>query len=81
MVAAGLGVRERHVRDRMAVPATGGYSKDDLIGYAILGLIESIERYDPARGVFRLDNNLDRVPDVLVRIPNGRNKLPLAGAW
>ncbi|HVR97566.1 MAG TPA: PQQ-dependent sugar dehydrogenase [Thermoanaerobaculia bacterium] len=37
--------------------------------------------YDPARGVFRLDNNLDRVPDVLVRIPNGRNKLPLAGAW
>jgi RNA polymerase sigma factor for flagellar operon FliA len=41
----------KYVVDRMTVSDSGCYSKDDLIGHAILGLIESIERYDPARGV------------------------------
>jgi glucose/arabinose dehydrogenase len=57
---------------RAWLPVAGDWNGDGRDG---LGL------YDPGRGVFRLDNNLDGVPDVLVRIPNGRNKLPLAGAW
>jgi RNA polymerase sigma factor for flagellar operon FliA len=28
-----------------------GFDRDDLVGYGTLGLIEAIERYDPARGI------------------------------
>ncbi len=57
---------------RAWLPVSGDWDGDGDDG---LGL------YDPARGVFRLDDHLDGIPDLVVRIPNGRNKLPLAGHW
>ena len=37
--------------DRMKVPDCGLFSGDDLVGYAILGLIDAVEKYDPDRDV------------------------------
>lgn len=41
----------RHAVERLNVPNSGSITRDDLIGHAILGLIEAIERFDPERGV------------------------------
>jgi RNA polymerase sigma factor for flagellar operon FliA len=41
----------KYVVDRLHLQPSGGISYDDLIGQAIVGLIEAIDRYDPSRGV------------------------------
>lgn len=41
----------KYVVDRLNLQPSGGVSYDDLISQAIVGLIEAIDRYDPARGV------------------------------
>lgn len=41
----------KYVVDRLNLQPTGGLSYDDLISQAIVGLIEAIDRFDPARGV------------------------------
>ncbi len=41
----------RYVVDRLNYQPASGVSYDDLLGQAIIGLIEAIDRYDPARGV------------------------------
>jgi RNA polymerase sigma factor for flagellar operon FliA len=41
----------RYVVDRLHFQPTGGISYEDLLGQAILGLIEAVDRFDPARGV------------------------------
>ncbi|HEX2951321.1 MAG TPA: FliA/WhiG family RNA polymerase sigma factor [Armatimonadota bacterium] len=41
----------KYVVDRLNLQPSGGISYDDLIGQAIVGLIEAIDRYDPSRGV------------------------------
>lgn len=41
----------KYVVDRLNIRESGCLTRDDLIGHAILGLIDAIERYDPARGV------------------------------
>ncbi|HEY3269362.1 MAG TPA: FliA/WhiG family RNA polymerase sigma factor [Armatimonadota bacterium] len=40
-----------YVVQRLNVHGGGGVTKDDLISHALLGLIDAVERYDPARGV------------------------------
>ncbi len=42
------------VVDRLNIRESGCLSRDDLIGHAIVGLIDAIERYDPSRG-FRFE--------------------------
>jgi RNA polymerase sigma factor for flagellar operon FliA len=41
----------KYVVDRLHLQPMHGISYDDLIGQAIVGLIEAIDRYDPSRGV------------------------------
>ncbi|HEY3418757.1 MAG TPA: FliA/WhiG family RNA polymerase sigma factor [Armatimonadota bacterium] len=41
----------KYVVDRLNLQPSGGISYDDLIGQAIVGLIEAIDRFDPSRGV------------------------------
>lgn len=41
----------KYVVDRLNVKESGSLSHDDLVGHAIVGLIDAIERYDPVRGV------------------------------
>ncbi|MHB9130825.1 MAG: FliA/WhiG family RNA polymerase sigma factor [Armatimonadota bacterium] len=41
----------KYVVDRLNLQPSGGVSYDDLIGQAVVGLIEAIDRYDPSRGV------------------------------
>ena len=41
----------RHVVGRMGVPDNGCVSRDDLVGHAIVGLIDAVERFEPSRGV------------------------------
>jgi RNA polymerase sigma factor for flagellar operon FliA len=41
----------KYVVDRMNIRASGSVSYDDLVGTAVLGLIEAIDRFDPQRGV------------------------------
>lgn len=41
----------RQVVKRMGVPGTSYMNRDDLVCQAIIGLIESIERFDPDRGI------------------------------
>ena len=41
----------KYVVDRLNLQLSGGISYDDLLGQAIVGLIEAIDRYDPSRGV------------------------------
>jgi len=41
----------KYVVDRLNFIPSGGISYDDLISQALVGLIEAIDRYDPARGV------------------------------
>lgn len=41
----------KYVVDRLNLTPSGGISYNDLIGQAIIGLIEAIDRFDPARGV------------------------------
>lgn len=41
----------RYVVGRMALVAPRVFDTDDLIGYGLIGLIEAVDRYDPARGV------------------------------
>ncbi len=41
----------KYVVDRLNIQTSSGISYDDLLGQAIIGLIEAIDRFDPARGV------------------------------
>lgn len=41
----------KYVVDRLNLRPSGGVSYDDLLGQAIIGLIDAIDRFDPARGV------------------------------
>lgn len=41
----------KYVVDRLHLPVSSGIGYDDLIGQAIIGLIEAIDRFDPARGI------------------------------
>jgi RNA polymerase sigma factor FliA len=41
----------RYVVGRMGVPDNGCVTRDDLVGHAIVGLIDAVERFDPSRGV------------------------------
>ena len=41
----------RFVVGRMGIPPTSLLEKEDLISYGMIGLINAIDRYDPARGV------------------------------
>lgn len=41
----------RYVVGRMGVPDNGCVTRDDLIGHAIVGLIDAVERFDPSRGI------------------------------
>jgi len=41
----------KYVVDRLYVQPSSGISYDDLLSQAIVGLIEAIDRFDPARGV------------------------------
>jgi RNA polymerase sigma factor for flagellar operon FliA len=62
----------RHVVGRMNVPDSGSMAREDLIGHAILGLIEAIERFDPERGIrfesFAITRIRGAVQDVLRRL-------------
>lgn len=44
-------VLARRAVDRLQITPWGCVSKDDLLGHALLGLIDAIERFDPAHGV------------------------------
>lgn len=41
----------KYVVDRLRVALTATLDRDDLLGYGTIGLIEAIDRFDPARGV------------------------------
>src|SRR5690349_12464844 len=41
----------RFVVGRLGIPPTSLLDMEDLIGYGTIGLINAIDRYDPARGV------------------------------
>lgn len=41
----------RFVVGRLGIPATGVLDIEDLISYGMIGLINAVDRYDPARGV------------------------------
>lgn len=36
--------------DKIHVPPTAPFSRDDLYGYAVLGLVDAIDKFDPSRG-------------------------------
>lgn len=41
----------KHVVDRLGLRPSGWLGYDDLVSHAVLGLIDAIEKFDPARGV------------------------------
>ncbi|MHB8599957.1 MAG: FliA/WhiG family RNA polymerase sigma factor [Ktedonobacteraceae bacterium] len=41
----------RFVVGRLGIPATSMLDAEDLVSYGLIGLINSVDRYDPARGV------------------------------
>ncbi|HEY3268573.1 MAG TPA: FliA/WhiG family RNA polymerase sigma factor [Armatimonadota bacterium] len=41
----------KHVVDRLGLRPTGWLGYDDLVSHAVMGLIDAIEKFDPARGV------------------------------
>lgn len=41
----------RYAVDRLNLSPSGAMSYDDLIGHAVVGLIDAVEKYDPDRGV------------------------------
>lgn len=41
----------RYAVDRLNLSPSGALSYDDLIGHAVVGLIDAVEKFDPARGV------------------------------
>lgn len=41
----------KYVVDRLNIQESGSIGRDDLIGHAIIGLIDAIEHFDPDRGV------------------------------
>lgn len=41
----------RFVVGRLGIPATSMLEADDLVSYGMIGLINAVDRYDPARGV------------------------------
>jgi len=41
----------KYVVDRMNIRPTGAVGHDDLISYALIGLIEAVERFDPSRDI------------------------------
>ena len=41
----------KHVVDRLGLRPSGWLSQEDLVSHALMGLIDAIEKFDPARGV------------------------------
>src|SRR5690348_7623021 len=41
----------KYAVDRMNLLPTGAVSYDDLVGHAIVGLIDAVEKYEPERGI------------------------------
>lgn len=41
-----------HIVERLAIPDGPGWERDDLISWGTIGLIQAVDRYDPARGRF-----------------------------
>lgn len=41
----------KHVVDRLGLRPSGWLGYDDLVSHAVLGLIDAVEKFDPARGV------------------------------
>jgi RNA polymerase sigma factor for flagellar operon FliA len=41
----------KYAVDRMNVVPTGAVGYDDLVGHAIVGLIDAVEKYEPERGI------------------------------
>lgn len=41
----------RYVVDRLSFPSNGAAGYDDLIGHAIIGLIDAVDRFEPDRGI------------------------------
>lgn len=62
----------RHVVDRLNVPERGGITRDDLVSHALIGLMDAVERFDPARGIrfetFALPRVRGEVADMLRRM-------------
>lgn len=41
----------KYVVDRLRLALSGALDRDDLLGYGTIGLIEAVDRFDPARGI------------------------------
>lgn len=41
----------KYVVDRLSFPSNGAAGYDDLIGHAVIGLIDAVDRFEPERGI------------------------------